>query len=40
MRRLWEDVAEITPDVLEPVPADLPAFSKSEPEGFTTGRAG
>ena len=33
--RLWEDIAEITPDVLELVPADLLAFSESDPQRWT-----
>jgi hypothetical protein len=35
LARLWEDVNVLTPDVLEPVPADLEPFIASDPERWT-----
>lgn len=37
--RLWEDVNVLTPDILEPVPADLLAFIASDPSTWTHGEA-
>jgi hypothetical protein len=35
LARLWEDVIVLTPDVLEPVPADLQPFITSQPTQWT-----
>jgi hypothetical protein len=36
--RLWEDITVLTPELLEPVPADLVPFIASPGHGYAIGR--